>query len=153
MHPSIEQFRKGVETHSPAETGDWAQKLAPCLPSDSTLCLKGPVGAGKTCFAAALAKAMGAESQVTSPTYNLLCIHHAKDRTILHLDAYRLNEETDYATLDLDDLMQSPWLLLVEWPENIPSLLPKESWWLTFAIRSESQRFLQLDPLPEDFST
>ena len=144
MSEVLHELRIGVRSHSPKETVTWAERLAPKLPSDLTLCLQGPVGAGKTIFASALVKALGAADPVTSPTFNLLSVYEAATMTILHLDAYRLGKQTNSDALALDDMMQSPWLLLVEWPENVPALLPSNAWWLRFEIPEETERILRL---------
>jgi tRNA threonylcarbamoyladenosine biosynthesis protein TsaE len=144
----LQALKAGVCSQSVEETGTLARRLAPRLPEDLVLCLNGPIGAGKTSFTSALAQALGAESTVTSPTYNLLSVYKTATRTILHLDAYRLDEETNGDSLTLEDLMQSPWLLIVEWSENIPTLLPPQRWWLSFEITDENERLLTLE-IPE----
>ncbi len=149
MSEVLHELRSGVRSHTPEETMVWAERLALRLPTDLALCLQGPVGAGKTCFTSALVKALGATGSVTSPTFNLLSVYEATPLTILHLDAYRIGKQTGSDALALDDLMQSPWLLIVEWPENIPSLLPPNAWWLGFEIPKENERFLRLDT-PDD---
>ena len=151
MNVFHQQLQHGVRSHSPKETATWAERLAPGLPTDLALCLQGPVGAGKTSFTSALVKALGAAGPVTSPTFNLLSVYEAAPLTILHLDAYRLGELAGNDALALDDLMQSPWLLIVEWPENVPSLLPANAWWLRFEIPEENERILKLDT-PDDSS-
>ena len=145
MSTVLQELRRGVRTRSPSESDIWAEKLAHELPDDLTLCLQGPIGSGKTRFTSALATALGSEDHITSPTFNLLSIHPTKRRTILHLDAYRIREDSDTDALALEDLMQSPWLLIVEWPENIPHLLPTTAWWLYFEIPEENDRFIKLE--------
>ena len=122
-----------------------AEQLGPILPKDITLCLQGPVGSGKTSFTSALAKKLGVQNTVTSPSYNLLSIYKGKQGTILHLDAYRLDKEASGEALVLEDSMISPWLLIVEWPENIPKLLPPNKWWLHFDVTGENDRVIKLE--------
>ena len=105
MSAVLQQLRQGVRTRSPKESNSWAEKLAHELPDDLALCLQGPIGSGKTSFTAALATALGSHDRITSPTFNLLSIHPAKERTILHLDAYRIGEDSDADALALEDLM------------------------------------------------
>ena len=147
----ITQLADGVISNSPMETMALAEQLAPILPADTTLCLQGPIGSGKTCFTAALAHCLGVEEAVTSPSYNLLSIYKAGERTILHLDAYRLDAQTSEDALSLEDLMETPWLLVVEWPENISGLLTPNKWCLTFEIAGENDRLirLQISGIPE----
>ena len=145
MSDVLGALRNGVRSRTAEETGTWAERLAPWLPTDLALCLQGPVGAGKTSFTSNLIKALGAAEPVTSPTFKLLSVYEAAGLNVLHLDAYRLGEQTSSDHLALEDLMQSLWLLIVEWPENIPSLLPPNTWWLRFEIPEENERILRLD--------
>ena len=144
MTDCITQLIDGVISNSPMETVALAEQLAPKLPANATLCLEGPIGSGKTCFTAALAHCLGVDEAVTSPSYNLLSIYKAGERTILHLDAYRLDSQTSEDTLSLEDLMETPWLLIVEWSENISGLLPPNKWCLTFEIAGENDRLIRL---------
>ena len=151
MNVLLEELATGIYANSVEETTSLAEQLAPLLPEDIALCLQGPVGSGKTSFTSALAKALGVQQLVTSPSYNLLSIHKTQKRTILHLDAYRLDKQTDGNALSLDDLMESPWLLVVEWPENIPNLLPPQQWWLRFKISGKNKRIIGLE-ISENFN-
>ncbi|MFP6901511.1 MAG: tRNA (adenosine(37)-N6)-threonylcarbamoyltransferase complex ATPase subunit type 1 TsaE [Opitutales bacterium] len=153
MSVVLQKLRQGVRTKSPRETDYWAEKLAHELPDDLALCLQGPIGSGKTRFTSALVTAMGSDAHVTSPTFNLLSVHQTDGRTILHLDAYRIGEKSDTDALALEDLLQSPWLLIVEWPENIPHLLPPNAWWLRFEIPEENERVIKLDLPSESLQT
>jgi len=151
MSAFLKKLEDGTSSNSLEETVAIAEQLGPMLPEDIALCLEGPVGSGKTSFTSALAKALGVLNAVTSPSYNLLSIHKTEKRTILHLDAYRLDQQTSGEALTLEDFMVSPWLLIVEWPENIPSLLPPKKWWLRFNVTGENERVIQLEIL-KDFN-
>lgn len=147
MTAFLKQLENGACSNSLEETVAMAEQLGPMLPKDIALCLQGPVGSGKTSFTSALAKTLGVQNAVTSTSYNLLSIHKTEKRTILHLDAYRLDEQTSGEDLVLEDLMVSPWLLIVEWPENIPNLLPPKKWWLRFDVTGENERVIGLEIL------
>jgi tRNA threonylcarbamoyladenosine biosynthesis protein TsaE len=106
-----------------------ALNVARTLKSGSILALQGELGAGKTTFVQALAKALGAKRVPKSPTFSLLRtypVKHGAIRRLLHVDAYRIEDEHDLIPLDLDAELSEPGsILAVEWPENVSAWLKK----------------------------
>jgi len=89
-----------------------------------TLFLTGELGTGKTTVARGLLRALGVEDVVRSPSYTLVESYEPAGYRVLHLDLYRLGEAADLETLGLRDELEEGVLLLVEWPERAPSMLP-----------------------------
>jgi tRNA threonylcarbamoyladenosine biosynthesis protein TsaE len=91
------------------------------------LTLSGPLGAGKTTFVQALAVALGAEKIPKSPTFSMLRTYPISANGLsrmIHVDAYRIENEIDILPLDLDEELSIPGTILVlEWPEQIPKWL------------------------------
>jgi tRNA threonylcarbamoyladenosine biosynthesis protein TsaE len=85
--------------------------------------LRGDLGSGKTTWVRAALRGLGYEGRVPSPTYTLLEQYLVADRTIVHLDLYRLSGEHDLENLGLRDWLADPgtWVL-IEWPERAPAL-------------------------------
>lgn len=114
-----------------AETQKLAQKIAPLLHGGDILCLTGELGAGKTAFTKALAKSLGIKTTVRSPSFNLLKIYTLPKRKnrpqlLVHIDCYRLSQPQEIIGIGLTDyLADSQTLIIVEWPEKILNLLPK----------------------------
>ncbi|MCX6944813.1 MAG: tRNA (adenosine(37)-N6)-threonylcarbamoyltransferase complex ATPase subunit type 1 TsaE [Opitutales bacterium] len=146
----LAQLRAGVATASAAETQALAGRLAAVLPPDSTLALHGNLGAGKTTFVQGLARGFGLTGPVTSPTFNLYTVHGpgrdrgAAGRTLVHLDAYRLETPGQVEDLLLEDFLVSPWCLAVEWPENIAAWLPSGTLHLDLDITPDERHTLRL---------
>lgn len=97
-------------------------------PDGATLVtLSGELGAGKTAFTKAIAKALGVTETVTSPTFVLEKIYGLTKsvfRRLIHIDAYRLESGAELAPLGFDELMQDPNnLILLEWPEKVAGAL------------------------------
>lgn len=128
----------------PDDVASVAAALVPHVPENLTLLLEGPMGAGKTFFAAALAEALGVKEKVTSPTYDLVNSYRGDARNLVHVDAYRLESEREAETLCVEDLLKEPWLLLVEWPENAPALAFGETWRLSIETPEAGGRTLRL---------
>ena len=102
---------------------DVASRLRP----GDILALQGLLGAGKTTFVQALAHAMGAKKVPKSPTFSMLRTYEVQRGTIrrlLHVDAYRIEDERDLLPLDLDEeLTDGNAVLVLEWPENVKKWL------------------------------
>jgi tRNA threonylcarbamoyladenosine biosynthesis protein TsaE len=77
---------------------------------------------------------------VTSPTFNIYTVHRSPGtRTLLHLDAYRLESSKEVDDLLLDEFLVSPWCLAVEWPEKIVEWLPQQRIDLVFSIDAQQR--------------
>ena len=134
-----DRLRTGVLSTSAEETQALARELAQVLPPDTVLALHGDLGVGKTTFVQGLAREFGIEGPVTSPTFTIYTIHQGK-RRLVHLDAYRLSSAAQMDTLLVDDFLQSPYCLAIEWPERIESWIPAEAWHLDLGIESSGHR-------------
>ena len=144
----IAQLRAGVTTRSADETRDLAARLAPLLPRDATLALHGDLGVGKTTFVQGLARGLGIDATITSPTYTIFTIHRAATTgapVLVHLDAYRLEGAAQFEALMLDDFLLSPYVLAIEWPEKIDAWIPKDAWHLTLGINGAGSHVVRLD--------
>ena len=108
----------------PAATEALGRNLAALLPPAATVYLQGPLGAGKTCLARGLLRALGHRGTVRSPTYTLVEPYEAAGLRLLHLDLYRLANAEELEFLGLRDWLGEPHVLLVEWPERGAGVLP-----------------------------
>ena len=143
MPEILEQLRAGITSRSVEATEAIGAALADCLPPDHVLALHGDLGAGKTTLVRGLARAWGIQEPVTSPTFNLYTLYEGQ-RKLMHLDAYRLKSGADLDALMLEDFLESPWCLAVEWPERISESIPPEAWHLDLASSHEGNHTLRL---------
>ncbi len=96
------------------------------------MCLRGDLGSGKTTLVQSLAKLLGIKEQITSPTFVIMknyilpkSINGIKE--IVHVDAYRLRGAFDAETIGLSEYFErADILIIIEWPENIATALPKK---------------------------
>jgi tRNA threonylcarbamoyladenosine biosynthesis protein TsaE len=87
-----------------------------------------------------LARGFCIKDAVTSPTFNIYTVHRSPGtRTLLHLDAYRLESSKEVDDLLLDEFLVSPWCLAVEWPEKIVEWLPQQRIDLVFSIDAQQR--------------
>jgi tRNA threonylcarbamoyladenosine biosynthesis protein TsaE len=140
-----DRLRAGVVTHSARETRALAAQFAAVLPPDTTLALHGDMGVGKTTFVQGLAEGLGVRAAVTSPTFAIYSVYHAGAHTLVHLDAYRLENEKQIEDLLPDEFLTSPWTLAVEWPEKIAGWLPAGTVHLTLALREGEEHYVKLN--------
>jgi tRNA threonylcarbamoyladenosine biosynthesis protein TsaE len=112
-------------TQSEEETIALGMKLARELPRHAAVLLIGNLGAGKTTLAKGIVKGLGAAEpeEVSSPTFTLIHEYGAPPR-VYHVDLYRLDDVKAAARLGLDELFEREAVVLVEWGERFPALLP-----------------------------
>lgn len=101
------------------------QKLAKILASGDILYLSGELGAGKTTLVRGIARGLGYQGRVNSPTFTLMNIYNS-DPPLYHLDFYRL-EDGNLDDLGLDDYWQDEGIIAIEWPQRASNKLPWES--------------------------
>ncbi len=114
-------------TASEEETICLGERLAAELPRRGVVLLIGNLGAGKTTLAKGIVRGRGVAERddVSSPTFTL--IHeYGPDAGIFHIDLYRLDEARQVATLGLEEIFDREALVLIEWGERFPELMPAE---------------------------
>ncbi len=133
-----------LETTSAAETQALAARLAAGLRNGDILALAGDLGAGKTTFVQGLARGLGITVPVTSPTFILINRYVAADgRVLQHADCYRLaNAPAEMWDVGLTDLFAGDDIVVIEWADRIPGLLPEEYMEVAFAYLDEYRRRL-----------
>ena len=117
------------------------ERLARTLPPGATVLLIGDLGAGKTTLAKGIVQGLGAATadEVSSPTFTL--IHeYGSPAAVYHVDLYRLESVRDAATLGLDELFDSPALVIVEWGERFPELMPRDRIEIRLRALGDDQR-------------
>jgi tRNA threonylcarbamoyladenosine biosynthesis protein TsaE len=114
------------ETASEEETIAAGRQIAGELPTRAVVLLIGNLGAGKTTLAKGIAAGLGAADpdEVSSPTFTL--IHEYGGGRLFHIDLYRLETAAEVSTLGLDDLFEREAIVLIEWGERFPELMPPD---------------------------
>lgn len=94
------------------------EKVIPLIETHRIILLNGDLGSGKTTFSQALLKHMGIESQVTSPTFNLVNEYrNSKGDLIYHFDLYRIKHIEELEEIGFTEYLDSGKICLIEWPE------------------------------------
>lgn len=138
------RLRAGITTESADATRALAAEFAGTLTPDTTLALHGDMGVGKTTFVQGLAHGLGVHEHVTSPTFAIYSVYRGAGRTLVHLDAYRLENERQIEALLLEEFLVSPWVLAVEWPEKIAAWIAPGALHLTLSIVEGDRHHVRL---------
>ena len=109
----------------------------------SVVALHGEMGAGKTTFVHAVCDELGVEQTVSSPTFSIINEYTTPaDKTIYHLDLYRLKSVQEAIDAGVEDCFYSGNLCLVEWPEIAPSLFPPDTIHCYLKVTGNNERQL-----------
>ena len=119
------------------ETLSFAESYAKALRGGDVVLLDGEMGAGKTVFTKGLAKGLGIEEEVTSPTYAYM---NDYDGRLFHYDCYRIESVEQAERLGLADYFDMGGICVIEWSQNIAPLLPRKTKRVTIKKLSENER-------------
>lgn len=130
-------------TWSTSEVSD-LDKLVPelvaALEGKKVITVSGEMGSGKTTLIKAICKYLGVTDNTSSPTFSLVNEYHTKaGQRIFHFDFYRIQNEKEAYDMGYEEYFYSGDLCLIEWPENIPSLVPADSAAIHIAVKGASR--------------
>ena len=116
---------KRIEIDSLSDLTRVAESIIEELGERRVVLLRGSMGAGKTTLVSRIAKCLGAEDTVTSPTFALVNQYEGANMRIYHFDFYRIDRIEEVFDLGYEEYFYSGDLCLVEWPEKIEELIPE----------------------------
>lgn len=134
-----------------AATRKLGKSLAQRLKSGDVLALVGELGAGKTTLTQAIARGLGVRDrgEVLSPTYSLVNEHPLASGTLVHIDLYRLSDVESAVALGLgEQLNRRDAVVIVEWADRFPELIPAHASWLTLRVGQSGERAATLSRDP-----
>ena len=132
-------MEKIIEINSLDELDKVAEAVVESLNGRTVVALDAPMGAGKTTLVSQIAKYLGSEDDVTSPTFAIVNQYEG-ERTIYHFDMYRIDRIEEALDFGSEEYLSSGELCLVEWPEKIEPLLPEDTMVVKIEILSQSAR-------------
>ncbi len=130
-------------TQSEDETIRLGERLAAELPPKAVLLLIGNLGAGKTTLAKGIVQGLGAAQpeEVSSPTFTLI---HEYSPNVYHIDLYRLDRPEQVASLGLEEIFDRQAVVLIEWGERFPELMPEERIEIRLRPAGENAREIEI---------
>ena len=132
-----------VITNSEQETEALGARFAERLPGGTVVAMYGDLGAGKTAFVRGMARGMGLNCRVSSPTFTIVN-EYLGERELIHFDMYRIADENELETTGFYDYPQQESVFAVEWSENIEAALPKDTMFLTLQRTGDEERRITL---------
>ena len=118
-----------------------AKEYAKTLRPNDVVLLGGDLGAGKTTFTKGIALGLGITDSITSPTYAYMNDYNGK---LFHFDCYRLTSGEDAEGLGLTDYFYANGICVIEWSENIASVLPENCKRVNITTISKNKRRIEL---------
>lgn len=103
-------------TFSPQQTAALGAALGAFLRAGDAVLLRGGLGAGKSVLARGIARALGVEGPMASPTFTLMQPYEGRSLPLFHFDLYRLEDEDEFYAAGLDEFVGASGVALIEWP-------------------------------------
>ena len=113
-----------LETNSPQETFSAGRQLGEKAFPGQVITLTGDLGVGKTVFTQGLAKGLGIEEPVNSPTFTIVQVYDEGRLPLYHFDVYRIGDVEEMYDIGIDEYLFGDGVCLIEWPSRIEEVLP-----------------------------
>ena len=114
-----------VKTRSYEETVEFGKKLGKILAPNDVICLTGDLGTGKTALTHGIAKSLGINSYIISPTFTIVNEHQGK-YPLFHFDVYRIADSDEMFDIGFEEYLSAEGVAVIEWGELIRDILPRE---------------------------
>lgn len=135
-----------VITYSEEETIELAQNIESEKFPNMVICLIGDLGTGKTIFTKGFAKALEIDSEITSPTFNIIKEYTTGEMPLYHMDVYRLDGKVE--DLGIEEYYTKKGITIIEWADMIPDYLPEKRLEIKFKTSGddENKRTITITP-------
>jgi len=143
---------KAIITTSFEETQQLGLDFAKKLKGGEVLALYGDLGSGKTTFVQGLAKGLGVDRPIISPTFIIMRTYHnrlksndVRFKNFYHVDLYRIDNENDVQSLGLLELLgEKENIVAIEWPDKIENVLPEKRINIYFTYLGDDKREIRI---------
>ena len=134
---------KSIITTSTEETQKLGESFSKNLKPGNVVALIGNLAVGKTSFVKGVLRGLGYKYEVTSPTFTLINEYYANSK-VIHVDFYREENITRWNELGFQNMINSDSIILIEWADLIPDLLPNIDYKLHFEHNGEDKRRIEI---------
>ena len=124
QHPIPPYAAEGKLSVTEPELIAWGERLGRNSHAPLVITIEGDLGAGKTTLARAICRGYGVTAGITSPTFTIVHEYTSPRSRVYHLDLYRLRDPRELLTIGWDDIVAAKALIIVEWPDRAPTLMP-----------------------------
>ena len=126
MSPILDAHTLDFVSHGAEQTRRLGARLGQLCSGGEVICLVGELGTGKTCMVQGIARGMGIDEQVTSPTFVLVNEYTGDTLPLYHVDLYRIVDVKAAYTFGLEDYLYGDGVCAIEWAERVQDLWPDE---------------------------
>ena len=123
-----------------ADTIAWGTALAPTLRAGDVIALTGNLGAGKTHATKGIVAGLGSPASVSSPTFTLVHEYTGARLPVFHFDFYRMDSASEVLNIGWDDYLEEGGVVIVEWADKFPEIVPEGAQWFEFTILDDGTR-------------
>ena len=132
-----------IRSTSEAETEAAGAELAKTLPDGAVVALYGDLGAGKTAFVRGMARGLGIDARVSSPTFTIVN-EYLGARELYHFDMYRLASSEELFGIGWEDYLSRGGVCAVEWSENVPDAFEGDEVTVRIEKTGDSERLITI---------
>jgi tRNA threonylcarbamoyladenosine biosynthesis protein TsaE len=132
-------------TNSEEETEALGARFAAKLPAGAVVAFYGELGSGKTAFVRGMARGMGIDTMVSSPTFTIVNEYIGPERSLFHFDMYRLGSADELFDIGWEDYLGRGGVCAVEWSENVADAFEGDEYQVRFAKTSETGREITIE--------
>ena len=136
-----------ITTHSAEETRALGAKLAAQLRRGDVVLLRGDLGAGKSEFARGVARGLGIQGPVPSPSFTILNMYDEGRIPLYHFDWYRIHDPDEIGEMGFEEQIGGDGIALIEWSEQAPDYVPDRALKISIHTVDESTREITVEPL------
>ena len=137
-----------IETFSPEETFDIGVRLGQEAKTGEVITLYADLGCGKTVLAQGIAKGLGIDEYVNSPTFTIVQIYEGGRLPFYHFDVYRIEDPEEMQEVGFDDYIFGQGVCMIEWAELIEDILPDHAIRITIEkdpAKGENYRMIKIN--------
>ncbi|MBQ6674164.1 MAG: tRNA (adenosine(37)-N6)-threonylcarbamoyltransferase complex ATPase subunit type 1 TsaE [Spirochaetia bacterium] len=131
-------------TFTADETEDIGRKLAQHLKPNSIIALNGVLGAGKTVLTRGIARGLGIDGIIKSPTFTIICEYEGR-LPLYHMDMYRISSDDEFELTGGKELLTAGGVCVIEWSENIKESLPKDIISISIKVITPEEREIEIE--------
>jgi tRNA threonylcarbamoyladenosine biosynthesis protein TsaE len=135
---------EAVTSRSHDETLAAGERLGARLGAGAVVACIGALGAGKTCFVQGLARGLGVQSPVTSPTFVLVNQYRGR-LPVYHVDAYRTETLSELLDVGIEELLHGDGVTVIEWADKLLPLLPSRTITVTITGLGDEPRLIVIE--------
>ena len=139
-------MKETVKLRNTEDTMLLGKRIAGCLQPGAVLALTGPLGAGKTTLAQAVARGLCVEERMSSPTFTIVQEYESGRLPVFHFDVYRVSDPDELFEIGFEEYLHAQGVCLIEWADLIEDIMPDNTVWISLDYgEEEDERICTID--------